>query len=450
MRGQLDRFGVAAARAVHGVHVTLADVGEQLAHHGLCRRQGNVDLCAVHQVGVAAPVHQREHARGAQLLGQQAAHDVVLVVVGGGDEEIHFVDVLVAEQVLVGAVAVQDQHRFIQLCGQILAAGAVAVDQLQVHMLLQRARQMQAHIAGTGNHHAAHRRAGAVHGRQHRADIVARHEEEHLVTRQDHAVRPAGHETVGLVGKAAVDRHHVHAGIGQQLGKPADRLPHHGGTGRGTHRHHECHAMGKLAHLQCLGKLHQLLDVARDRSLGADHVAHGKAVLAQQFHVLGPLGRAQARDAVRGMKAHEGGLAHRQVDGVIGRAGQQQVGIVGAGIGQHRRLRAVSQDAAQVEALLQLGQQFRIVVDHGDVVALGYQMLGDAFADAAGTEDDDFHGNKSGCEWEPFTGGSAGGCWSSAAGGSGLAGCRGSSPAVSSVVRKGASAPVSASAGSLS
>jgi hypothetical protein len=48
---------------------------------------------------------------GAHALGQQAGHDVVLVVLGQRQEEIHLFDVLVLQQVFVRGVALQHQHR---------------------------------------------------------------------------------------------------------------------------------------------------------------------------------------------------------------------------------------------------------------------------------------------------------------------------------------------------
>jgi hypothetical protein len=85
-------------------------------------------------------------------------------------------------------------------------------------------------------------------------------------------------------------------------------------------------------------------------------------------------------------------LAGDQVGLVERRAGDEEVGVGDAGVAQHRGLQAVAHHAAQVEPVLQRGQPRGVGVDHGDVVALGDEALGDALADAAGAEDDDVHG----------------------------------------------------------
>jgi hypothetical protein len=68
------------------------------------------------------------------------------------------------------------------------------------------------------------------------------------------------------------------------------------------------------------------------------------------------LRRADARDA---WSAHETVMRHLagdQVGLVQRRAGDEQVGILDAGVLQHRGLDAVADHAAQVEPLLQLAQ----------------------------------------------------------------------------------------------
>ena len=118
----LQRLGHAPAQAVHRLHIALAHKGQQLAQHGLRGRQGNVDLRAVHQIRIAAAVDERQHPAGAHALGQQARHDVVLVVLGQRQEQVHLFHALVIEQVFVGGLALQHQHRRRQRRGQLHTA----------------------------------------------------------------------------------------------------------------------------------------------------------------------------------------------------------------------------------------------------------------------------------------------------------------------------------------
>jgi hypothetical protein len=120
-------------------------------------------------------------------------------------------------------------------------------------------------------------------------------------------------------------------------------------------------------------------------------VVHRKAVLASSSPPFGELGRAQPRNGggdaehvVRDLAGHQVGFVQRS-------AGDEHVGVLGARAAQHRRLNAVAGHAAQVEPVFQLAQAVGVGVDHGDVVLLGHQAFGHAFAHAAGAQDDDSH-----------------------------------------------------------
>ena len=84
-------------------------------------------------------------------------------------------------------------------------------------------------------------------------------------------------------------------------------------------------------------------------------------------------------------------FAAHQIGFILRGAGNEQIGILCAGLGQHLRVHAVAGDAAQVEALLQGLQMVGADVNHGDVVALGHQTFGHAVTHTASAQDDDFH-----------------------------------------------------------
>ena len=155
-RHRLQRLGGAAAQAVHRLHVAAAHVRQQLADDGLRRRDRDVDLRALHQVGIGAAVDQRQHAPRAHALGQQAGHDVVLVVAGQREEQVHVLDVLVAPagpRRCESPCSTSTSAR--QLRGQVLAARAAGLDELDLVVAPAIcARQAQADVAAAGDHHA--------------------------------------------------------------------------------------------------------------------------------------------------------------------------------------------------------------------------------------------------------------------------------------------------------
>jgi len=69
----------------------------------------------------------------------------------------------------------------------------------------------------------------------------------------------------------------------------------------------------------------------------------------------------------------------------------QQVGIFGTGVAQHRGRRRVADHRAQVETILQLGETLAVVIDYRNVVLFRNQTFGNAGTDLARAKNDDFH-----------------------------------------------------------
>ena len=59
------RLSGAAAQRVHLHHIAAAHVGQQAADRRLLRRQGDIDLAALHEVDVGGVVNKRHHFLGA-------------------------------------------------------------------------------------------------------------------------------------------------------------------------------------------------------------------------------------------------------------------------------------------------------------------------------------------------------------------------------------------------
>jgi hypothetical protein len=212
------------------------------------------------------------------------------------------------------------------------------------------------------------------------------HDEEHLVAGEDAHRRVQRHLLV-----VAVDGDDAHLAIGVARAELRQRARGHLAARRHAHRHQVGAALRELQHLQRLGVLDQLVHVARDRGLGADHLVHREAFLGQQRVAIGELLRAQPCDRLGDAEAVVRDLAGHQVGGIVGRAGDEQVGVLGAGLGLHRRLRAVAHHAAHLDVVLQDAQPRPVGVDHRDVVLLRRQCLGHALANAARAQNDDLH-----------------------------------------------------------
>ena len=221
--------------------------------------------------------------------------------------------------------------------------------------------------------------------------MLAGGQHEDFVARLDAGAAVAAHEAVGLVGKAPVDGHDAHRQLRVVHAHVADAHAYARRPQPRAHRGQAGTPAGELAHLQGIGVLDELQDVAHHRGFGADDGVHRKALGAQQRLRHIEARRPHARHAGAHAEHHVGDLAADQVGFVLGRAGDQQVGVGGAGLGQHLHVNAVAHDPAQVEPVLQLLQALGIGVDDGDVIALGDQALRHAVADPARPQDDDLH-----------------------------------------------------------
>ncbi|MNV18224.1 hypothetical protein D3C71_1090440 [compost metagenome] len=352
----------------------------------------------MHQVGIAAPIDKGQHPLGAHALGQQGRHDVVLVVIGQRQKEVDLFHALAAQQVFVRRIALQHQHIGRQTGRQLDTAIRVGLNHLDVkppRLLAELARQPQPHAATPGNHDAPDRLPRAVpapvQGREHVGNVAAGRQHKHLIARLDARVAIAGHKAVRLVLKPPVDRHQAHGHVGQALAQLADGAAHHGRPGARAHRHQAGAAARKLAHLHGLGVFDQLADVAGQGLFGADDAVHAKALGAGQPLIQRESVGTHPRDALGDVEHQLRHLATHQVGLVLCSAGDQQIGVLGARLGQHGRFDAIAHHTAQVKARLQVAQAGCIGVDDCDVVALGHQAVCHALAHTARAEDDDFH-----------------------------------------------------------
>ena len=132
-------------------------------------------------------VDQAHHLARAQALGQHGRQDVGFVVVGDRAEHVAVLDVLLGQQVLVGAVA--DQHDgLFELLRQELRALAALLDDLDLVGGLERLGQAPADVAAAGEHHPPQRLIGLAQLGHDLGDVLLGRDEEHLVLGLDHGL----------------------------------------------------------------------------------------------------------------------------------------------------------------------------------------------------------------------------------------------------------------------
>ncbi|EXI84798.1 MAG: hypothetical protein AW12_02387 [Candidatus Accumulibacter sp. BA-94] len=120
-------------------------------------------------------------------------------------------------------------------------------------------------------------------------------------------------------------------------------------------------------------------------------VVDRKILRRQQLFAVEKVTRAQAGDTRGDVEDAVRDLAGDQIGLITLGHGNQQVGVLQAGVGEHGRMRTVADDRAQVHAVLQVRQALVVAIDHRDVVILGNKTFGNTRTDLAGTENDDPH-----------------------------------------------------------
>ena len=148
--------------------------------------------------------------------------------------------------------------RRLQLRGQVLAALAVGLDQLDLVAVLQLARQAQAHLAAAGDHHALDRPVHAAQGARAHAAHRAVAASTKTSSPGSMRVSPSHH---GGWRVAPVDGHDAHRQSGTSLRQLGDDVRHQRPAVHRAHRDQADPAVGELEHLQRLGVLDQLAHV---------------------------------------------------------------------------------------------------------------------------------------------------------------------------------------------
>src|SRR5690554_3469388 len=136
MGNGLDGFGRTAPQRMHADHIALAYMGQQYAECCQLRTDGDVDGTALHQIDIGRIVDDGHHLAHSDALGQQAGHDVGVIIVGDCNEQVGLVDVFFQQQIAVGGAAVQ-HHAAVQMVRQMAAAGRVELDDFDLAAAFQ-------------------------------------------------------------------------------------------------------------------------------------------------------------------------------------------------------------------------------------------------------------------------------------------------------------------------
>src|SRR6267378_5730943 len=367
----LERLGHAAAQAVYPGNMAAPHVGEQRADGRLRRGNRDIDLTGLEEIDVGAPVDERDHAACAHALRKQAGHDVVLVVVGYCDEQVHIGDIFGLQESFVGDVSLQHE-RAIEAGGEDLAAPLVVLDDLDRVVALDRTREAQSDVAAPRDHDPSHRLVHAPQLVHDLADVFRGGETKYLVPGLHHGIALGQNRAVTAKygGDARVHGRNVLPEILQRMADQGTAL-------ECTHRDQAHLAVGKFEHLQRFRKLDELDDVVGKDLLRTDRQIHVKAVRAEYALVGKVVARAQADDSGRDVEQLLRQLACDQVGFVALRYRNHHVAVLDARLDQHRGMRGAADHGAQVQAVLEVAQPRGVDVHDGNVVGFGCQVFGD-------------------------------------------------------------------------
>lgn len=253
-------------------------------------------------------------------------------------------------------------------------------------ILLEHRSQSCPDVAPTGDHDALVRRLASAQLRHDRRDVIGGGEKEHFVIGLDHGV-VFGQDRAAI----SVDCRDLYVDPRHVFLQYAQLLVDEGSAVEGLDRH-ELHAIvGEVEHLQRSGVVDQAFDVFGDDLLRANQHVDGHVLPAEESRARVVSRRADASDLGGGFEQGITDLAGHHVHLVTVRDCDQHVGIVGAGLTQHVRMRRVAFDGLNVEPIPELAQSLCVLVHQRDVEGLSREMLGEGTPYLARSKNDDLH-----------------------------------------------------------
>src|SRR6185437_15309464 len=390
LRDRLEGLGGSAAQGVHAHDLPAAYVREQRAYGDALRRDGHIDAAGLDEIGVGRLVDQRHDLVRAEALGQHRRQDVGLLRVGESAEDVGAVDVLLDQQFLVRGVA-REHDRILELLRHPPRAPHIALDELHLARLLERAREAKAYVTAARNDHTAYPCVLLAQLADHPADVIARREEEHLIAFLDD--RRAFRR---YAAAAAVDGNHARFHAGQMLRQLPEAMTHQEPAADGTDPHQADLAGGEIQDLQRSGVADQPLDVFGDELLRADEDIDRNGLLAEELRPLGVLRRADSLDLGGRAEQGKGHLARHHVDFVAVGQCDDDLRLGRACRLEDRRVSRIADDGMDIEAVLQIAQHILVDIDDGDFVCfLSREVPGDGAANLSGAENEDLHSRRS-------------------------------------------------------
>ena len=209
----------------------------------------------------------------------------------------------------------------------------IALDELDLVVLLERLGEPEADVAAARDHQAPHRCSSFAHLAHDAAEIVARRDEEDLVALLDHGVAAGRDAAAG-----AIDRGDARLDVAHVLAQRAQLLPDQQAALMRAHGDQAHLAVGEIDHLQRARIVNQPRDVLGHQLLGADQDVDRQRLFGEELGAAGVFGRADARDLGRRAIQRVGDFAGDDVDLVAGGERDQDVGLGDAGGFEHRRV----------------------------------------------------------------------------------------------------------------
>ena len=275
----------------------------------------------------------------------------------------------------------------LQGLGDLLAAGQVALDDLDPKVVLGGAGEPGADVATAREDEALVGLFQPLQFAHDGADMGRGGDEEDLVVGLDDGV---ARRLQGPI--LAVDGRDPGLDLGHVIVEGAQGMANQGATLAGLDRHQSHPPVGEIQHLEAAGVLQQPQNVLGDELLRTDADIDGQGTGGKEFRMFEETGGAYPRDAGGGMEEGIGDLAGDHVGLVAIGDCQDDMGVLGPGPLQHVGMGAMPQDGPKVEAVLEFPEYFGIAIHDRDVVGLARQVRRHGPAYLTTAQDDDLHG----------------------------------------------------------
>ncbi len=281
----------------------------------------------------------------------------------------------------------------VELRGEPFGMCAIKFNELNGILIFERLGEPLSYIAASPEHHPPDRFVHAPELSHDTADIFRGSNEEDLIPVLYYRSSARNYRRILPEDGCdpCLDVRHMTADF-------VELVANHGAARESTYRYQPDFAAREFQHLKCFGELDQLDNVITDDLFRTDSVIDAESIVREDLRMREVITCAYARDARWRIEELSRELACDKVGFIAARDSKYQIGVRSTGVRQYGRVCGVTDDGAQIEAILQRLKPRGVGINDSNVVRFRAQTCRYGAAHLPCTENNYFQAERLGRE----------------------------------------------------